>query len=88
MVAGPQPRPPLSTAVGEGDRAVAANIEEGVQLAVAPAHNQHVLPGQLDCLEVARRGERVGAADTAPHLAEQALLLAGVNLGIVKVPAG
>jgi hypothetical protein len=67
---------------------VATDIEEGVQLAVAPAHDQHVLPGQLDCLEVTRRGERVGAADTAPHLTEQALLLARVNLGIVKVPNG
>ena len=68
--------------------AVAADIEEGAQLAVAPAHDEHALPGQLDGLEVARRGERVGAADAGPHLTEEALLLARVDLGIVKVPAG
>jgi hypothetical protein len=67
---------------------VATDIDEGAQFAAAPAHNQHVLPGQLDCLEVTRRGERVGATDTGPHLTEQALLLARENLGIVKVPAG
>src|SRR5215213_8048494 len=67
---------------------VAADVEEGPQLAIAPAHNEHALPGQLDCLEVSRRGERVGTAGTGPHLTEEALLFARVDLGIIEVPAG
>ena len=67
---------------------MAADVEECAQLAVASAHDEHALPGQLDCLEVARRGQRVGAADAGPHLTEEALLLPRVDLGIVEVPAG
>ena len=67
---------------------MAADVEEGTQLTVAPTHNEHALPGQLDSLEVSRRGECVGAADTGPHLTKEALLFARVDLGFVEVPAG
>jgi hypothetical protein len=67
---------------------VAADVEERTQLAIPSAHDQHALPGQLDGLEVARRGQRVGTADTGPHLTEQALLLACVDVRVVEVPAG
>ena len=72
----------------EARSAVTADVEEGTQLAVAPTHDEHALPGQLDSLEVSRRGECVGAADAGPHLTEEALLFPPVDLGIVEVPAG
>jgi hypothetical protein len=72
----------------EARSAVATDVEEGTQLAVAPAHDKHALPGQLDSLEVSRGGECIGAADTGPHLTEEALLFARVDLGIVEVPPG
>ena len=72
----------------EARSAVSADVEERAQLAIAPAHDQHALPGQLDGLEVARRGQRVGAADTGPHLTEQALLLACVDVGSWKYRPG
>ena len=72
----------------EARSTVAADVEERAQLAIASAHNQHALPGQLHGLEVARARQRVGAANTGPHLTKQALLLACVDIGIVEVPAG
>jgi hypothetical protein len=67
---------------------VAADIEKRAQLTVAAAHDQHALPGQLDRHEVARCRQRVGATGTGPHLTEQALLLARVDLRIVEVATG
>src|SRR3954454_10994232 len=57
----------------EARSAVTADVEEGTQLTVAPAHNEHALPGNPTSLEAPRRGEGVGTADTGPHLTEEAL---------------
>jgi hypothetical protein len=56
--------------VAKPSAAVAADIEVGVQNALAVAHNDHTLGADVGDEESARLGELGSASDTKPVLAE------------------
>ena len=68
--------------------AMAADVVEGPQPAVAPAQQDDTLAGQADCLERAGADDRLGPPDADPHPTEDRRVLAGKDRWIDVVAAG